>query len=503
MPAKLSISDMYKIAEERGGKCLSENYDNLETNLKWECEFGHKWFATPRNIKRGAWCHICGGSKKLDIEEMHVLARSNDGKCLSKEYLNSKTPLEWQCSQGHRWFARATHLKNHKTWCPICAGNSKGSINEMKALAKSRGGKCISKKYINKETKLEWECINNHRWFAKPGSVKNNGTWCPKCNINFREEICRTTFEQIFEKKFTKVKPSWLRNPDGNLMELDGFCEEYNLAFEHQGEQHYRLNAYTANRETLIKRTLHDDLKRKLCKQNSIILVIVTYRQDLINLPIFLKKKLKSNFPNVNFEKQIDFNQIYEHKNFVSELKNIAKSLGGKLLSTKYINSNETLEWECKKGHRWFASANSVKNAKSWCKTCAGLDKSTIEDMQRLALTRGGKCLSSEYVDSRTELEWECAKGHRWFAKPNNIKHRTWCRICSNKEKLTIELMQKIAKQKGGKCLSSRYVNIKTNLQWECAKGHKWFATPNNVKNYQQWCRLCSFEKGWLKRKQP
>lgn len=36
-----------------------------------------------------------------------------------------------------------------------------------------------------------------------------------------------------------------------------------------------------------------------------------------------------------------------------------------------------------------------------------------IEDMQKLAEKRGGKCLSTEYA--YTKLEWECDEGHTWL----------------------------------------------------------------------------------------
>jgi len=32
--------------------------------------------------------------------------------------------------------------------------------------------------------------------------------------------------------------------------------------------------------------------------------------------------------------------------------------------------------------------------------------------------------------------------------------------------------MQQVAKKRGGKCLSEKYVNAKTKLEWECRKGH-------------------------------
>jgi hypothetical protein len=44
--------------------------------------------------------------------------------------------------------------------------------------------------------------------------------------------------------------------------------------------------------------------------------------------------------------------------------------------------------------------------------------KFTIKDMQGIAEARGGKCLSTEYVNSNTHLEWECSEGHHWETTP-------------------------------------------------------------------------------------
>ena len=34
--------------------------------------------------------------------------------------------------------------------------------------------------------------------------------------------------------------------------------------------------------------------------------------------------------------------------------------------------------------------------------------KYNIEDMQKLAYDRGGKCLSDEYIKGTTKLKWQC-----------------------------------------------------------------------------------------------
>ncbi len=56
---KLTIEEMRSIAEERGGKCLSNFYVNSQTKLLWECLKGHQWEATPNGIKSGTWCPYC------------------------------------------------------------------------------------------------------------------------------------------------------------------------------------------------------------------------------------------------------------------------------------------------------------------------------------------------------------------------------------------------------------------------------------------------------------
>lgn len=36
----------------------------------------------------------------------------------------------------------------------------------------------------------------------------------------------------------------------------------------------------------------------------------------------------------------------------------------------------------------------------------------TLEDMQNLAESRGGKCLSDRYINSQTHMTFQCKNGH-------------------------------------------------------------------------------------------
>ena len=79
------------------------------------------------------------------------------------------------------------------------------------------------------------------------------------------------------------------------------------------------------------------------------------------------------------------------------------------------------------------------------------MKKLPLEDTKQLAERHGGKCLSDKYVNSKSYLEWECKKGHRWKARADRVKGGTWCRICEiNKRKDNIEEMRKIAEARVG-----------------------------------------------------
>ncbi len=178
MSKKLAIQEMQDLAKSHKGKCLSNKYLNARTKLKWQCEKKHIWSAVPESIKSGTWCPDCGGRKILTIKEMREIANKRNGKCLSDRYINARTKLEWQCSKGHAWKTTPDGIKRGG-WCPECAGKRK-TIQDVQKLAISKGGKCLSEKYNGDKFHLIFECKNKHRWKCTPSNLKK-GRWCPYC----------------------------------------------------------------------------------------------------------------------------------------------------------------------------------------------------------------------------------------------------------------------------------------------------------------------------------
>jgi len=55
----------------------------------------------------------------------------------------------------------------------------------------------------------------------------------------------------------------------------------------------------------------------------------------------------------------------------------------------------------------------------------------TLEEIQRMARIRGGQCLSATFNDVRTKLRWRCAFDHEWDATAMLIRAGHWCPECA------------------------------------------------------------------------
>jgi hypothetical protein len=66
MRKKYTLNDLHDLATTKGGKCLSTIYVNFDAHYLWECSKGHKWKAIADSIKRGSWCPECSRLRRID-----------------------------------------------------------------------------------------------------------------------------------------------------------------------------------------------------------------------------------------------------------------------------------------------------------------------------------------------------------------------------------------------------------------------------------------------------
>lgn len=90
---------------------------------------------------------------------------------------------------------------------------------------------------------------------------------------------CHIILEILTGRQFMSVRPYWLKNPEtGRNLELDCYNEEYRLALEYNGVQHYN---YTPHFHSDMARyegqIVRDHIKKILCDKNGVYLIIVPY----------------------------------------------------------------------------------------------------------------------------------------------------------------------------------------------------------------------------------
>jgi hypothetical protein len=307
-----TIGQMQDIASSRDGKCLSENYRNTATKLKWRCSAGHEWSATPLQVKKGHWCPFCARVAPLALTALREIAAQKGGCCLSDEYVNSSHRVRWKCSVGHEWMARA-HSIRAGNWCPVCAHNKRLRLEEMRQIANERGGRCLSNTYKNASTPLLWVCRHGHQWKACAANVKGGprrkGSWCRECyngRRRFHERLSITAMRDLANAR------------GGMCLSAEYLGSKVKLTWECKLGHHWQ-----AAPSYIVQGTW--------CP--------VCARNQRLSLPLF-------------------------HK--------LATRRGGMCLSKTYLNERTVLKWRCADGHEWKAMPEKIKRG-SWCPTCANI----------------------------------------------------------------------------------------------------------------------------------
>ena len=159
----------------------------------WQCSKGHEWQVAVNSRATGSGCPYCYGrfaTKENNLARKYpeLLAEwdeeKNNGLDPSEFTPRSSKKVWWRCENGHSWQTIISNRTNRiKSGCPICARSAqrKYSIEDIQALAKKRGGKCLSEKYTSARKKLEFCCKEGHIWETRADSILYTSAWCPIC----------------------------------------------------------------------------------------------------------------------------------------------------------------------------------------------------------------------------------------------------------------------------------------------------------------------------------
>lgn len=227
-------------------------------------------------------------TKKDHLKECVDIANRRGGKCLSTKWTGSTSKYEFLCGDCSHLWKTYSYVIRRGSWCPKCSNKTmaknkiKKGIRYCSELAHSKGGLFLSTVYKNNTTSYLWRCHDGHEWKTRL-SVIEGGSWCPLCfasNGRFRkkESTLRGILEDIFKTDFPSSRPQWLVNPDtGYKLELDCYSESLKLAFEYDGELHYKDVDFFKNISK--KQQVRDKIKDELCKNNGVNLIRISYKR--------------------------------------------------------------------------------------------------------------------------------------------------------------------------------------------------------------------------------
>ena len=93
------------------------------------------------------------------------------------------------------------------------------------------------------------------------------------------ERLCKRVIERISKRSFTKVRPNILVNPKTNRnLELDLYNDTLKIAVEYNGIQHYEYTKrFHKTYGDFRRQQERDALKKQLCKDHGVFLIVVTY----------------------------------------------------------------------------------------------------------------------------------------------------------------------------------------------------------------------------------
>jgi len=206
----------------------------------------------------------------------------------------------WKCPEGvdHEWKAIVANVVNGSTW-PVCMGRKITTTNNLLALYpelkeewdfEENADIDPRKTSPGSKQKVWWVCKRDpeHRWFATIKDRTAKGSGCPYCaeRLNVSElqmlEIIKAAYPA--EEVVYRAKPEWLQR-----LELDAYLPALGLAFEYQGQQHFRPVELFGGVEAYVKQVQRDRLKRELCVQRKIVLIEVYYDEPL-SMELILSK---------------------------------------------------------------------------------------------------------------------------------------------------------------------------------------------------------------------
>ena len=192
--------ELCQIAETRKHRVISPSYEGWDVKIQFQCPVGHFFEMKSSKFKAGQNCAKCMRVCPIQAkEDLHGQALQR-GYELVDQYINDKTSITMKCSMGHILSMRPGNFKQGKG-CRKCAGSCPIQAEERFRKFAANKRYHIVGQYINRETKIELICPNQHTVWITPHNFVFGKNGCPKC-----ENLCPVQGEDRFLSKAAELQ---------------------------------------------------------------------------------------------------------------------------------------------------------------------------------------------------------------------------------------------------------------------------------------------------------
>ncbi len=116
-------------------------------------------------------------------------------------------------------------------------------------------------------------------------------------------------------------------------------------------------------------------------------------------------------------------------KLLINDIRNSFENDGYVLLTVEYTNCSQKLEYVCPNNHKHSISWDNWKQGHR-CPYCAGQGRPTIDFVRYVFEKEGYKLLTTKYINSDNQLSYACPHGHRHTMRWNNWRIGRRCPSC-------------------------------------------------------------------------
>lgn len=117
----LTVEDCQRLATKRGGWFLSKEYKGCNEFYDWQCVKGHQWRTKYITVYLNHWCPHCGHDSRAaySLEDVQKMAKERGGEFLDDNYRITTERHNFRCAQGHEWLT-TLNIILMGSWCPHC-----------------------------------------------------------------------------------------------------------------------------------------------------------------------------------------------------------------------------------------------------------------------------------------------------------------------------------------------------------------------------------------------